>query len=126
MQGTVSTTQFTPLEAMEILGVDMSWVVEATGLNYNAVRRAIMGGRKKIHQETANLIANALALGLHEVAWPNDLTHLGRPPLTGGHANYRRPDEWRLGKVCEEHFILLSVSGECGYCDVTQEVAMRA
>ncbi|UTX51124.1 hypothetical protein KI440_02870 [Candidatus Saccharibacteria bacterium TM7i] len=114
--GTDDTERYPIAVAMGVLGVDVPWLVQETGLNHNVVRRAMMGGKKRIKYDTAYLIADALGMGIEELQWPSGLTHLGRPPLTGtGTLSYSVPSVPRPS--CPEHFILLSSAGNCSYCE---------
>lgn len=106
--------QYTPLEAIDILGVTPQWIVQTTGLNINAVMRALMGGRKRIHEQTAELIARSLGMTVGEIAWPQELTHLGRPPLSHALAS-TRPQERISDESCDEHFLVM-YGGLCSYC----------
>lgn len=107
-------TQYTPLEAIEILGVTPQWIVQKTGLNINAVMRALMGGKKRIHEQTAELIAQSLGMAVGEIKWPQELTHLGRPPLSRAYETMR-PRERTADGSCDEHF-LVTYGGLCSYC----------
>ena len=111
---TNNRTQYTPLEAIEILGVTPQWIVQKTGLNINAVMRALMGGKRRIHEQTAELIAQALGMSVTEIEWPQELTHLGRPPLShsiGTHGYQERTGDGS----CDEHFLIM-YNGLCSYC----------
>jgi len=139
---TVST--LTVAEALEILELKPTDLVRMTGLGINAVRRAVLGGKKRTNIRTAKLIADALGLKIEELIWPAGLTDKGRPPLTGGTYTVGasapkfklsagtddKPSELRGDedipvrvkkrhfeeKYCTEHHLLLPLSGVCGQC----------
>lgn len=110
----IEVEKVTPIEAIGLLGVDAQWLARRTGLNINAVMRALMGGHQRIHEMTAELIAEALGRRVCELEWPSELTHLGRPPLTGGY-NQRHQQLREVNSVCEEHFLIMQ-RGYCSYC----------
>lgn len=118
-------------------------LVRETGLGIDAVRRAIMGGSKRTNIRTARRIADAMGGKVDDFFWPAGLTHVGRPPLTGG--SYARgthcetPDKSTKAstdlardnvtliemrrrifedKFCSnpEHNLVLPLSGLCGMC----------
>lgn len=105
----------TPAEALEILELTPHDLVAMTGLGFDAIRRAVMGGNKRTNLGTADLIARALGVSVRELDWPSGLTHEGRPPLTGG--SYTVHTETN-DRYCSnpEHNLLLPLSGVCALC----------
>lgn len=101
---------------MDILDLNVSDIVNKTGLGNAAVTRAVMGGNQRINETTAALIADVFGVPLGDIAWPSELTHLGRTPLTGSPIEVRSERKVASGdEVCGQHFVILS-GGRCGLC----------
>lgn len=77
-------SKITPNQGLEILGITMADIVSQTGLGDQSVSRAFMGGKVRTNTKTAQLIADAMGIPMDQLEWPSGLTHVGRPPLTGG------------------------------------------
>ena len=78
-----SDTYLRPVDALEILDITVEDLVQATNLNPGAVVRAILGGPHMIHYTVAEAIADQLGVKVDELAWPREITDLGRPAHTG-------------------------------------------
>lgn len=79
-----SDTYLRPVDALEILDITIEDLIQETGLNASAVKRAVLGGPHMIHYTVADAIAKQLGLkSSDELAWPREVTDLGRPAHTG-------------------------------------------
>lgn len=78
-----SETSIRPVDALFILGMDIEELILITGLNANAVKRAVLGGSHMINYTVADSIAEALGVGAEELEWPSEITNLGRHAHTG-------------------------------------------
>ena len=119
------------VDVMSILGVDIAWLADETGLCVDATRRAVLGGTVRTHIETAEAIAKALGMHLEEIDWPSGITLLGRPPFTGRplqRTSHLVADLHEKSRIpsCEEHFLALSAAGNCSYCEAEAAQAIRA
>lgn len=102
---------------MNVLGLTVQDIVDRTRLGNAAVTRAVMGGNQRINEITASLIADVFGVLVEDIAWPSELTHLGRTPLTGRPIDARSTRLVANGdEVCNQHFVILN-GGRCSFCD---------
>lgn len=86
-------------------------LVRETGLNENAVKRAVIGGNHQINYTVADAIARALKISVNELEWPNKITHLGRHAHTGRPIEHiAKPAE---GNLCTDCNTLRSLANTC-------------
>jgi DNA-binding XRE family transcriptional regulator len=69
----------------------------------------------KTHIEVAELIAEALECKLLDIFYKEELSHAGRPPLTGGKITVATVTTIEQ-KFCGIHFIELPKCGTCSFC----------
>lgn len=90
-------------------------LAELTGLS-TATIRAIENGTSdyRTHEGVASLLADIFGCRVSELFAPGELSHRGRPPLTGG--SIRITTTVVEYNVCPVHFIVLPTSGICDEC----------
>lgn len=69
----------------------------------------------KTHIEVAGLIAEALDCKVHDIFVREELSHVGRPPLTGDKTTVTTIVTIEQ-KFCGIHFIELPKCGTCSFC----------
>jgi transcriptional regulator with XRE-family HTH domain len=69
----------------------------------------------KTHIEVAELIAEALECKPSDIFYKEELSRVGRPPLTGGKVTVTMITTIEQ-KFCGIHFIELPTCGTCGFC----------
>ena len=104
-----------PLKRLRKLrGWKISELAELTGLNTGTISTIENGTSAwKTHQGVAILLADALDCEVHDIFEPDELSHKGRPPLTGGHIRITTVVELA---ICPVHCIALPANGVCDYC----------
>lgn len=108
------------MHPVEIRRRQIGWTVkelaELTGLSRLTIS-AIENGTSeyKTHQGVALLLAEALDCEVLDLFEPAELSHKGRPPLTGG-SPVRVTTTVVEFEVCPWHFTLLPASGICDEC----------
>lgn len=105
------TTTMTLPKVLQTLEVDIKWLANETGLSYDVVRRAVMGGKKKTHVTSAQAIATALGMELYEIDWPCGLTNKGRHAYTGG--TYTVGTKQLEANFCGSCGLQLPLSNQC-------------
>ena len=88
-------------------------LIEVSGLDANAVKRAVLGGgRHQIHITVAETISEWLGVkDWRSLEWPREVTQKGRPALTGG--QYRRGLPVTPADVCATCNTQRSCAGTC-------------
>lgn len=95
-------------------GVHIGDVVRSTGLSAGAIHRAVYGGNHRINEGVSEAIARFLGLSVTDIAWPQKLTHIGRPALATTTVHTVSKE---IVKVCPSCFLELPVNGICPSCD---------
>lgn len=68
----------------------------------------------RTNEAVASLLAEALECGVYDIFSPSDLSHIGRPPLTGVKLTMKTTVKVTL--ICMACRNALPRSGICGYC----------
>ena len=95
------------------LGLTVKELSELSGISIGTIYRIESGDKTyKINDQTARAIADALYLQMLDVFKGDELSHLGRPPMTG------KPivTPLRRKKICPVHHLVLPSVGICDYC----------
>ena len=126
----MTTTQhrLTLREAREMLGLSRPELAERADVSVSSIRRIEDGSIHQTKVDVAERLADALALCVHEMVWPNGMTLQGRPPGTGTAISFTTTTTWTMTqtltitspeRLCPIHFTTLATgTGECGSCVV--------
>lgn len=116
--GTEPIKKYTLREAQALLEVNNKTLSDMSGVSRTAIQR-IHSGRKNPHQtnvRVAELLAEALGMSVNEIDWPNGLSDLGRPPLTGTPITVINVTVVTVN-CCDNCFIQLPLAGgPCPFC----------
>lgn len=110
--------KYTLKEARAIHGMKQKDLAEASGVSQatvSCIERPTEKNKFAVNEETAKLLARALACDVNEIHWPNGVSYRGRPPCSG--IKLTRTITGTIESICPNHFIVLPVSGECPHCN---------
>ena len=95
------------------LGLTVQELSELSDISVGTIYRIESGDKTyKINDQTARALADALYLQMLDVFKGDELSHLGRPPMTG------KPivTPLRRKKICPVHHLELPSVGVCDFC----------
>lgn len=122
----MTTKQYTLKEAREELGMTKRDLSRESGISMAAINAVENGSAYKTSEGVAKALAEALALEVHEIAWPRGLSHLGRPAKSGKPIIIRRTVTYSMTEevsitsddpICPKHFTTYPRSGNCDLCE---------
>lgn len=98
------------------LGLTMTEVAELSGLALSTIHRIENGDNERhTNLSVAAALAEALYVEVHDIFEPGELTHLGRPALTG--APMVAPEKEKTTRVCTECYLVMPTHRDiCGVC----------
>lgn len=91
-------------------------LAKATGLSITCIYHAEdLSWPHKTHVDVAALLARTLGCESYDIFVPQELSHAGRPPLTGTQITVTTTTKV-VQEFCGVHFIELPRTGICSFC----------
>jgi DNA-binding XRE family transcriptional regulator len=102
-------------EVRESLGLTQADLHELSGVSVETISRIENEDKTyKINKKTARLLAGAIYFTVLDIFKPEELSHLGRPPLTGKPIGVQTQED--VNDICPGCSIKRPVTGVCDTC----------